>query len=104
MPVSSCAKRGVSPSRQALPPGGSLGHGPRDDTRELVQGLADSRARPGRLRRALFERYLWLARVVDFGVARARGRAVITKDGELKGKLPYMPPEQLRAAELDRRA
>ena len=36
------------------------------------------------------------ARVLDFGVAKAIGRASITREGELKGKLPYMAPEQVR--------
>lgn len=44
------------------------------------------------------------ARVVDFGVAKAAGRAVHTAEGQLKGKIAYMPPEQLRGEELDRRA
>jgi serine/threonine-protein kinase len=37
-----------------------------------------------------------VARVLDFGVAKAIGRASITREGELKGKLPYMAPEQVR--------
>jgi eukaryotic-like serine/threonine-protein kinase len=36
------------------------------------------------------------ARVLDFGVAKAIGRTSITREGELKGKLPYMAPEQIR--------
>jgi serine/threonine-protein kinase len=34
-------------------------------------------------------------RVVDFGVARARGRLNATQDGQLKGKLAYLAPEQV---------
>ncbi len=34
-------------------------------------------------------------RVLDFGVAKAAGRIQTTRDGELKGKLAYMSPEQL---------
>ncbi len=45
-----------------------------------------------------------VARVLDFGVARAAGRAHITTDGSVKGKLGYMSPEQLRGEELDRRS
>jgi eukaryotic-like serine/threonine-protein kinase len=44
------------------------------------------------------------ARLTDFGIARARGRAAETCHGTLKGKLAYMPPEQIEAAALDRRA
>ncbi len=34
-------------------------------------------------------------RVFDFGVAKAAGRAQTTREGQLKGKLAYMSPEQL---------
>ncbi len=44
------------------------------------------------------------ARLVDFGIAKARGRSQETRDGELKGKASYMPPEQVRGRPLDRRA
>jgi serine/threonine protein kinase len=37
-----------------------------------------------------------VARVLDFGVAKAAGRIQSTREGQLKGKLPYMAPEQLR--------
>jgi serine/threonine protein kinase len=36
-----------------------------------------------------------VARITDFGVARAEARLSSTRGGQLKGKLPYMPPEQL---------
>jgi serine/threonine-protein kinase len=36
-----------------------------------------------------------VARVLDFGVAKAAGRLQTTRDGQVKGKLAYMPPEQL---------
>jgi serine/threonine-protein kinase len=36
-----------------------------------------------------------IARLLDFGVAKARGRAQTTRVGQLKGKLAYMAPEQL---------
>ncbi|HEY1695651.1 MAG TPA: serine/threonine-protein kinase [Polyangiaceae bacterium] len=36
-----------------------------------------------------------VARVLDFGVAKARGRTQTTRVGQLKGKLAYMAPEQL---------
>jgi serine/threonine-protein kinase len=43
-------------------------------------------------------------RVVDFGVAKAIGRAQTTRDGQIKGKLAYMSPEQLTAQPVDRRS
>jgi serine/threonine protein kinase len=43
-----------------------------------------------------------VARVLDFGVAKATGRLQTTREGQIKGKLAYMPPEQLRGGELSR--
>ena len=45
-----------------------------------------------------------VTRVLDFGIARAAGRLVMTADGSIKGKIAYMAPEHLRGQELDRRA
>ena len=42
-------------------------------------------------------------RVVDFGVAKAIGRLASTREGVVKGKFAYMPPEQVRGEPLDRR-
>jgi serine/threonine-protein kinase len=36
-----------------------------------------------------------IPRVLDFGIAKAIGRRQTTRNGELKGKLAYMSPEQL---------
>jgi serine/threonine-protein kinase len=44
-----------------------------------------------------------IARLVDFGIAKATGRIESTREGQVKGKLRYMPPEQLRGAPLDGR-
>jgi serine/threonine-protein kinase len=44
-----------------------------------------------------------LARVLDFGIAKARGRLQTTREGQVKGKLPYMAPEQVRGEAIDRR-
>ena len=44
-----------------------------------------------------------VARVLDFGVAKAEDRVSVTKDGQLKGKLLYMSPEQLDGEVIDRR-
>ncbi len=45
-----------------------------------------------------------VARVLDFGVAKAAMRSGATKDGQMKGKLSYMSPEQLNGKEVDRRS
>jgi len=45
-----------------------------------------------------------IARVLDFGVAKAAGRVHTTREGDIKGKVLYMPPEQLSAEALDRTA
>jgi serine/threonine-protein kinase len=42
--------------------------------------------------------------VLDFGVAKAAGRAQSTKNGVLKGKVAYMAPEQIESRPLDARA
>jgi serine/threonine protein kinase len=42
-------------------------------------------------------------KVVDFGIAKAAGQSHKTQSGVIKGKLAYMPPEQIRAKPLDRR-
>jgi serine/threonine-protein kinase len=44
-----------------------------------------------------------VARVFDFGVAKAAGRLQTTREGQFKGKLSYAAPEQLSAGESDRR-
>ncbi|HEY8075937.1 MAG TPA: serine/threonine-protein kinase, partial [Labilithrix sp.] len=45
-----------------------------------------------------------VARVLDFGVAKAANRAQTTREGTVKGKLSYMAPEQLLTEAVDRRA
>ncbi|MEO6420696.1 MAG: protein kinase, partial [Polyangiaceae bacterium] len=41
-------------------------------------------------------------RIIDFGVAKATGRLQATREGQFKGKLAYMAPEQLHNAAIDR--
>ncbi len=43
-------------------------------------------------------------KLIDFGIAKARGRQQQTATGALKGKLSYMPPEQAYGQPLDRTA
>jgi serine/threonine-protein kinase len=42
-------------------------------------------------------------KVVDFGIAKAANQSHKTQTGLIKGKIAYMPPEQLQAGPLDRR-
>lgn len=44
-----------------------------------------------------------LSRVTDFGIAQAEHRLAATRDSSIKGKAPYMAPEQLRGEKADRR-
>ena len=45
------------------------------------------------------------SKLIDFGVASARGRLVTTRSGEIRGKLRYMAPEQIdRSSAIDRRS
>ncbi len=43
-------------------------------------------------------------KIIDFGVAKATGKAGKTQAGILKGKFGYMSPEQVRGESLDRRS
>jgi serine/threonine-protein kinase len=43
-------------------------------------------------------------KLIDFGVAKAAGRAQHTATGILKGKFPYMSPEQAEGTDLDCRS
>jgi eukaryotic-like serine/threonine-protein kinase len=43
------------------------------------------------------------SKLVDFGVAKSMAQGGQTTVGQLKGKVPFMSPEQARGADLDRR-
>lgn len=43
-------------------------------------------------------------RLLDFGVAKAAGQSHTTRPGQIKGKLSYMAPEQLRGGLVTRRS
>jgi serine/threonine-protein kinase len=45
-----------------------------------------------------------IVKVVDFGIAKAEGRATQTRAGIIKGKFAYMAPEQCVGDPIDRRA
>jgi serine/threonine-protein kinase len=48
--------------------------------------------------------YEGVVKVLDFGIAKLSGSTVETETGVIKGKLRYMPPEQIAGEDVDRRA
>ena len=52
----------------------------------------------------IFVTYEGQVKVVDFGIAKAVGRASETRQGVVKGKVRYMAPEQAIGQKVDRRA
>jgi eukaryotic-like serine/threonine-protein kinase len=52
----------------------------------------------------VFVTYEGQVKVVDFGIAKAVGRASETRQGVVKGKVRYMAPEQAIGQSVDRRA
>jgi serine/threonine protein kinase len=51
----------------------------------------------------VFVTYAGEVKLIDFGVAKSRSNFALTTEGSIKGKLPYMAPEQVSARALDRR-
>jgi serine/threonine-protein kinase len=47
--------------------------------------------------------YDGMVKLVDFGIAKANDRSHRTQLGQIKGKVAYMSPEQVRGSALDRR-
>jgi serine/threonine-protein kinase len=45
-----------------------------------------------------------VSRLADFGVAKAAGRLQVTREGQVKGKIAYMAPEQVRGQPVGRGA
>jgi len=43
-------------------------------------------------------------KIVDFGIAKAVGRTVVTRTGTVRGKIGYLSPEQCRGVPVDRRS
>jgi serine/threonine protein kinase/ABC-type branched-subunit amino acid transport system ATPase component len=44
-----------------------------------------------------------VVRVIDFGIAKAVGRSNVSREGQIKGKLSYMAPEQIQRGVVNRR-
>lgn len=51
----------------------------------------------------VFVTYDGQVKLVDFGIAKANGRATETRQGFVRGKIRYMSPEQARGTAMDRR-
>ncbi len=45
-----------------------------------------------------------IVKLLDFGVSKILTEGTVTRTGMIKGKLPYMAPEQIRGEAIDRRA
>jgi serine/threonine-protein kinase len=45
-----------------------------------------------------------VTRLTDFGIAKATSQLVVTREGQVKGKVAYMSPEQATGGKVDRRS
>ncbi|MCA9714321.1 MAG: serine/threonine protein kinase, partial [Myxococcales bacterium] len=52
----------------------------------------------------IFITYEGGVKLLDFGIAKATTAKTVTETGALKGKIPYMSPEQVRGEKLDQRS
>ena len=52
----------------------------------------------------IFLTYDGKVKLFDFGLAKARDRLHVTQEGVVKGKVPYLSPEQLEEVPIDRRS
>ncbi|MGK4003998.1 serine/threonine-protein kinase [Sorangium sp. So ce1036] len=52
----------------------------------------------------VFVTYDGQVKLIDFGIVKLVGRSVETATGVIKGKVAYMPPEQIEGSGVDRRA
>ena len=94
-PPASIAARAVAEALRGLHAAHTLAD---DDGRPL--GVVHRDVTPDNLRLGFEGR----AKVLDFGIALARGRAApATEHGTLKGKPPYLAPEQLAGHSIDHR-
>lgn len=51
----------------------------------------------------VFITYEGVVKLLDFGIAKAAGRATETREGFMRGKIRYMAPERMLGLEVDRR-
>lgn len=69
------------------------------DENDVPLGLIHRDVTPGNI----IVTYDGIAKLLDFGIAKASTSAALTQVGEIKGKMSYMAPEMLMQAPIDRR-